>query len=147
MSLFRPDPTFYPSPRQAMQAAPERLGYVGILNVGYGKPDGVAVVDLDSSSSRYGQVLHTVEFPGLGDEVHHFDRNACGSALCLSSAHPHLERRYLLVPTLRTSRIYVLDTKPDPTRPQLVKTVEASEVASRAGYGRLHTVHRGPDAI
>jgi methanethiol oxidase len=147
MSLFRPDPTFYPSPREAMQAAPERLGYVGILNVGNGKPDGIAVVDLDPSSGKYGQVLNTVEFPNLGDEVHHFGWNACSSALCPSSAHPHLERRYLLVPTVRTSRIYVLDTKPDPAFPQLVKTVEAEEIAKRAGYSRLHTVHCGPDAI
>jgi methanethiol oxidase len=32
---FRPDPTFYPSPRLAMQAPSEKLAYVAGLN-----PDG-----------------------------------------------------------------------------------------------------------
>ena len=32
MALLRPDPTFYPSPRLAMQAPPERLAYVAALN-------------------------------------------------------------------------------------------------------------------
>ena len=31
--LFRPDPTFYPSPRLAMEAPAERLAYVVSLNV------------------------------------------------------------------------------------------------------------------
>jgi len=29
---MRPDPTFYPSPGMAMQAPPERLAYVALLN-------------------------------------------------------------------------------------------------------------------
>ena len=62
-------------------------------------------------------------------------------------AAPHLERRYLIVPTLRTSRIYIVDTKPDPLNPQLFKTIESEEIANVAGYSRLHTVHCGPDAI
>lgn len=147
MASLRPDTSFYPSARMAMQAPPERFGYVGFLNVGNGKPDGIAVVDLDPASGSYSQIVHRVEFPYLGDEVHHFGWNACSSALCPSSAHPHLERRYLIVPTLRSSRLYIIDTKPDPLRPQLVKTISAEEVASRAGYSRLHTVHCGPDAI
>jgi len=30
---LRPDPTFYPSPKMAMQAQPERLAYIALLNV------------------------------------------------------------------------------------------------------------------
>jgi selenium-binding protein 1 len=48
---------------------------------------------------------------------------------------------------VRSTRIYVVDTKPDPLNPQLVKTIEAGEIMGRAGYSRLHTVHCGPDAI
>ena len=91
--------------------------------------------------------MSTLDLPNVGDEVHHFGWNACSSALCPYAPHPHLERRYLIVPTLRTSRIYILDTKPDPYRPQLVKTIEPEYVFSRTGYSRLHTVHCGPDAI
>src|SRR3989449_348969 len=32
MTRWQPDPTFYPSPRMAMQAPAEKLGYVAILN-------------------------------------------------------------------------------------------------------------------
>jgi hypothetical protein len=32
-------------------------------------------------------------------------------------AASHIERRYLVVPGLRSSRIHILDTKPDPRRP------------------------------
>ncbi|HEY3080866.1 MAG TPA: selenium-binding family protein [Chloroflexota bacterium] len=147
MSLLRPDPTFYPSARMAMQAPPERLAYVATLNVGNGKPDGIAVVDVDPDSSDHGRIVNTLDLPNVGDELHHFGWNACSSALCPYAPHPHLERRYLIVPTLRSSRIYVVDTKPDPRQPRLVRTIEADEIARRAGYSRLHTVHCGPDAI
>lgn len=147
MSALQPDPTFYPSARQAMEAPNEKFGYVVYLNVGNGKPDGLAVIDLDPSSRTYSQIINTLDFPYVGDELHHFGWNACSSALCPSSAHPHLERRYLIVPTVRTSRIYVVDTKPNPKKPQLKKVVEAEEIARKAGYSRLHTIHCGPDAI
>ncbi len=147
MALLQPDPTFYPSPKLAMEAPPERLAYVSALNTSNGRPDGMAVVDLDPASGNYSKIVSTLDFPNVGDEVHHFGWNACSSALCPYAPHPHLERRYLIVPTLRTSRIYILDTKPDPYRPQLVKTIEPEDVFSRTGYSRLHTVHCGPDAI
>jgi methanethiol oxidase len=147
MSVLKPDPTFYPSPRLAMLAPPEKYGYVAYLNVGNGKPDGLAVVDLDPKSPNYSKIINTLELPNVGDELHHFGWNACSSALCPSSPHPHLERRYLIVPTVRTSRIYIVDTKPDPLQPKIVKTIEGEDVAECAGYSRLHTVHCGPDAI
>jgi selenium-binding protein 1 len=58
-----------------------------------------------------------------------------------------VERRYLLVPGLRSSRIHVLDVKDDPHAPKLVKVVEPEEIARKAGYSRPHTVHCGPDGI
>ncbi|WP_243149709.1 selenium-binding family protein [Thermaerobacter sp. PB12/4term] len=146
MPSWRPDPTFYPSPRLAMEAPREGLAYVALLRTG-GRPDGFAVVDVDPRSATYGRVVHTLDFPYTGDEVHHFGWNACSSALCPFAPHPHVERRYLLVPGLRSSRIYILDTKPDPAAPRLVKVVEPEEVLRRAGYSRLHTVHCGPDGI
>ena len=82
-----------------------------------------------------------------GDELHHFGWNACSSMLCPNAPHPHVERRYLIVPGLGSSRIYIIDTKPDPTRPQIVKTIEPEEVAAKTGYAKGHTVHCGPDGI
>jgi selenium-binding protein 1 len=58
-----------------------------------------------------------------------------------------MERRYLVVPGMRSSRIHILDTKPDPRKPRLVKVIEGEEVARRTGYSRPHTAHCGPDGI
>jgi len=88
-----------------------------------------------------------VQMPNAGYELHHFGWNACSSALCPYAPHPHVERRYLLVPGLRSSRLHVIDTKPDPTKPAIVKVIEPETVAARTGYSRLHTVHCGPDGI
>jgi len=146
--LLTPDPTFYPSPRLAMQAPAERLAYVALLNPAQdGRPDGMAVVDVDATSNSYGRVVGRVDMPNAGDELHHFGWNACSSALCPYAPHPHIERRYLITPGLRSSRIYVIDTKPDPRQPMIIKTIEPEEVASRTGYSRTHTVHCGPDGI
>jgi selenium-binding protein 1 len=51
------------------------------------------------------------------------------------------------VPGLRSSRIHVLDTKPDPRQPRMVKVIEPEEVARKTGYSRPHTTHCGPDGI
>ena len=131
-----------------MEAPPEKLAYVALLNPdGNGGADGMATLDVDPESKSYGRMIARVDMPGSGDELHHFGWNACSSCLCPYSPHPHMERRYLIVPGLRSSRIYVLDTKPDPVNPQIVKVIEAGTVMSRAGYSRPHTVHCGPEGI
>ena len=148
MPTWRPDPTFYPSPRSAMQAPAETLAYVVRVNpTGDGRPDAITVVDVDPTSESYGQLVGEVEMTHPGDELHHFGWNACSSMLCPNAPHPHVERRYLIVPGLGSSRIYIIDTKPDPTRPQIVKTIEPEEVAAKTGYANGHTVHCGPDGI
>jgi len=148
MTFFKPDRTFYPSPRMACNAPSERLGYVATLNTGRSdRPDAISVVDLDPASPDYGRIVNTLEMPYAGDELHHFGWNACSSALCPYAPHPHLERRYLIVPGLRSSRIYIIDTKPDPRRPSIAKIIEPEEVMKRSGYSRPHTIHCGPDAI
>jgi selenium-binding protein 1 len=59
----------------------------------------------------------------------------------------NLERRYLLLPGLRSSNVHIYDTRPDPTSPTLVKTIDAKELAAKASYSRPHTLHCGPDGI
>ncbi|WP_237055452.1 selenium-binding family protein [Microbulbifer sediminum] len=148
MALWKPDPSFYPSAKMAMQAPPERHAYVAALNIGRNdQPDGIRVVDLDPHSPSYGEVVHALDLPHLEDELHHFGWNACSSALCPYAPHPHLERRYLVVPGIRSSRLYIIDTKPDPRRPRIAKVIEPEEMMAKSGYSRPHTVHCGPDAI
>ncbi|GAA4094289.1 selenium-binding family protein [Actinomadura miaoliensis] len=147
MALWKPDPTFYASPREAVNAPPETLAYVAAFDRAAAKPDAIAVLDVDPDSGSYGSVVGWTELPNLGDELHHFGWNACSSALCPYAPHPHVERRYLIVPGLRSSRVYVLDTKDDPKKPSIVKTIEPEELAERAGYSRPHTVHCGPEGL
>jgi len=146
--LWKTDPTFYPSPKLAMQAPAEDLAYVAALNANGGsQPDALVVVDVDRESDKYGQIVGRVDMPNVGDELHHFGWNACSSALCPYAPHPHVERRYLIVPGLRSSRIHVIDTKDNPKQPKIVKVIEPKDVAERTGYSRPHTIHCGPDGI
>lgn len=147
MPLWKPDPTFYPSPRDAASAPPEKLAYLAAFDRSAQRPDAIAVLDVDAESSSYGTVVGWTDMPHIGDELHHFGWNACSSALCPYAPHPHVERRYLVVPGIRSSRTYIIDTKEDPTRPEVVKTIEADELARRAGYTRPHTLHCGPEGI
>ncbi|SDR40265.1 selenium-binding protein 1 [Rhizobiales bacterium GAS191] len=147
MTSWRPDPSFYPSPRMAMKAPPEKLAYVAAFDPDRRKPDAIAVVDVDPQSPAYSSIVGTVEMPNIGDELHHFGWNACSSCLCPNAPHPHMERRYLIVPGLRSSRIHVLDTKPDPRKPKIVKVISPEDIAEKTGYTRAHTVHCGPGGI
>ncbi|HLW71715.1 MAG TPA: selenium-binding family protein [Candidatus Binataceae bacterium] len=153
MTLWKADQTFYPSPRMAMQAPREKLAYVAAFTPAAAQTassprrDAMCVLDLDPASSSYSQVVGRLEMPVASDELHHFGWNACSAALCPYAPHPHVERRYLIVPGLRSSRIYIIDTKPDPRAPKIVKIIEPEEIASRTGYSRPHTIHCGPDAI
>ena len=148
MSTWTPDPTFYPSPKMAMSAQQEELAYVAIVNPkDDGKPDAVGVLDVDPQSANYGQLVGRMDLPSSGDELHHFGWNACSAALCPNQAHPHVERRYLLLGGLRSSNIYIVDTKDDPRNPKIAKTIYRDELEKKTGYSRPHTVHCGPDAI
>ncbi|MGH7057112.1 MAG: selenium-binding protein SBP56-related protein [Acetobacteraceae bacterium] len=144
---LRPDPTFYPSPGLAMQAPSETLAYVALLRPDKNGPDALGVVDLDPGSARYGTVASTMPLGHIGDELHHYGWNACSAALCPMSGHPFVERRYLIVPGLRSSRITIVDTQPDPRHPRIVKEIPPEEVLKKTGYSRPHTVHCGPEGI
>lgn len=147
MAIWTPDPTFYPSPRMAMKAPQETLAYVASFDPERKVPDALAIVDVDPASPSYSTIVSTVSMPHTGDELHHFGWNACSACLCPNAPHPHVERRYLVVPGLRSSRIHILDIKPDPRQPRLVKVIEPAEVVDKAGYTRPHTVHCGPEGI
>jgi selenium-binding protein 1 len=148
MARFTPDPTFYPSPTMAVEAAPEGLAYLALMNpTREGRSDAIGVIDVDPDSATYGSLVGKVDMPEVGDELHHFGWNACSSCLCPYSPHPHMERRYLVVPGLRSSRVMIVDTKPDPRNPTVVRTIDAETIARKTGYSRPHTAHCGPDGI
>ncbi len=147
---LKPDPTFYPSPADAASSPAETLAYVVTLNTGTNgdrAPDALSILDLEPGSDTYGQLVGRLDMPNVGDELHHFGWNACSSALCPWAPHPHVERRYLLVPGLRSSRIHVVDVKEDRHQPKLTKVIEAQDIARKASYSRPHTIHCGPDGV
>jgi selenium-binding protein 1 len=142
------DPTFYRTASDAAAAPAEELAYVAAFDPTGTTPDAMLVVDVNSASSDYGKVVGSLEVGEPGDELHHYGWNAC------SSAYKHeghdmsgLARRFLVVPGLRSSNIYVMDTKPDPRKPSLHKTIPAKELADKTGYSRPHTLHCGPNGI
>src|SRR5829696_2926834 len=147
LETLRPDPTFYPSPKLAMEAPAENYAYVLMLSPDGSQPDALGVVDVQSGSSTYGTLVHTVVMPNKGDEFHHFGWNACSSALSPLTGHAFLRRRFLIIPGLRSSRIYIVDTEPHPTQAKLHKVIEPDEVFRKTGYSRPHTVHCGPEGV
>ena len=144
---MRPDPTFHASPKLAMEAPPEDFAYTLLLSPDFSNPDALAVIDVKPGSPTYSQIVHTVTMPYKGDEFHHFGWNACSSALSPLTGHAFIERRYLIIPGIRSSRIYVVDTKPHPTEAKIHKIIEPEELFKKTGYSRPHTVHCGPEGI
>jgi len=71
------------------------------------------------SASRAGtlQVIHRLPMPNVGDELHHSGWNACSS--CFGDATK--KRNRLILPSLISSRIYVVDVGTDPRAPRLFK--------------------------
>ena len=89
MPKMRPDPTFYPSPKLAMDAPTESLAYVALLASGdNGKRDALGVIDVDKSSSSFGQLVGKTEFPNGGNEL---------LRLLITKEPQHFLRRTLLI--------------------------------------------------
>ncbi len=144
------DPTFYRSAAEAAAAPSEKLAYVVAFDRAGQLPDALTVIDVDESSPEFGRVVGWSDLPSRGDELHHFGWNACSSALRHAGhdmGEDGLQRRYLLLAGLRSSRITVFDTHPDPRSPRLHKVIEPDELAAKAGYSRPHTLHCGPDGV
>ena len=143
---MRPDPTFHATPKLAMEAPAEKLAFTLMLSADGSKPDGLAVIDVDPQSKTYGEIVNSLLMPNIGDEFHHCGWNACSSALSPLTGHAFLQRRYLIIPGIRSSRIYVIDVK-DPMDLKIHKIIEADEIMEKTGYSRPHTIHCGPEGI
>ena len=141
-----PDPTFLATAKLAMKAPVEKVAFTLMLSPDGSQPDGLAVVDVNPRSKTYGKIINSILMPNKGDEFHHFGWNACSSSLSPLTGHAFLERRYLIIPGIRSSRIYVIDVK-DPMDLKIHKTIEPEELMAKTGYSRPHTIHCGPEGI
>ncbi|XP_068444571.1 methanethiol oxidase-like, partial [Clinocottus analis] len=109
----------YRSPLDAMKGRREQIVYLPCIyrNTDIMKPDYLATVDVDPESSTFSQVIHRLPMPNLRDELHHSGWNACSS--CYGDASR--TRNRLILPSLISSRVYVIDVGTDPRAPQIHK--------------------------
>ena len=136
----------YASPAAAIKGPREKLLYTVALYIGTGvhKPDYLATIDADPESPTYSKVISRLEMPGIGDELHHLGWNACSSC----HGDPTKERRYLIVPGVRSSNLHIVDCASDPRNPKLHKIIEGAEIKQKTDLSAPHTVHcLGSDII
>ncbi|KAJ6371594.1 hypothetical protein OIU77_001997 [Salix suchowensis] len=112
-----------------MSGPRESLIYVTCVYSGTGieKPDYLATVDIDPNSPTYSKVIHRLPMPNIGDELHHTGWNSCSSC----HGDPSAARRYLILPSLISGRIYAIDTLKDPRAPSLHKVVEPADIINK----------------
>ena len=129
----------YSSPAEAVKAPREKLLYTIAIYTGTGiqKPDYLATVDVDPNSPTYSKVIHRLEMPGIGDELHHMGWNACSSCHNDSS----MTRKYLLLPGVRSNIIHIVDTGTNPRIPTLHKIIDGADIKSKTNLSGPHTVH------
>src|SRR5262245_33747725 len=126
----------YASPLDASKSPPEKLAYVVATYAGTErqKPDYLAVIDVDPESKTFSRVVNRLKMTQTGDELHHFGWNAC------ASCYGERARRFLVIPGLVSSRIYIVDTA-NPGEPALHKVIEPEAVIDKSRLTGPHTVH------
>ena len=136
----------YKSPQDAIKAPREKIVYTICIYTGTSiqKPDYLATIDVDETSSTYGEILHRTELGVAGEELHHMGWNACSSC----NDNDIMERRYLIIPGIRTSNFYIVDTVSNPRSPNLFKVIDGKEIKDKTNLSTPHTVHcLGTDII
>ncbi|NXL65952.1 SBP1 oxidase, partial [Chordeiles acutipennis] len=129
----------FASPLDAMKGPREEILYVPCIyrNTGRKKPDFLATLDVNPRSPQYCQVIHRLPMPNLGDELHHSGWNACSS--CFGDTTK--KRNRLILPSLISTRIYVVDVGTDPRAPRLFKVINPEDVFWKCNLGYPHTSH------
>eukprot|EP00118_Oscarella_pearsei_P019001 m.198834 g.198834 ORF g.198834 m.198834 type:complete len:475 (+) comp39563_c2_seq1:155-1579(+) len=129
----------YATPLEAMKGPREELIYVPCVytSTGIDKPDVLATIDVDPKSETYSKVIHVLPMPYKGDELHHSGWNACSSC----HGNPNRKRSKLILPSVISGRVYVIDTEKDPRAPSIAKVVDGDEIKSKAGLTAPHSSH------
>ena len=148
MATWKPDPSFYPSPRLAAKAPRETLAYVATFDPERKTPDEIAVVDVDPDSA------------GLHADRRRSRRCPIPATNCITSAGTRARRACARTRRIRMwsgaisscrgcARRAFISSIRSPIRgsPTIVKTIEPEELAEKTGYTRPHTVHCGPGGI
>ncbi|KAM7382772.1 hypothetical protein PAMP_002488 [Pampus punctatissimus] len=75
--------------------------------------------------------------PNLHDELHHSGWNACSSCF----GDPSKKRNRLILPSLISSRVYVIDVGTNAREPRIHKMVEPVDLYWKCGLANPHTTH------
>ncbi|NXO63940.1 SBP1 oxidase, partial [Phainopepla nitens] len=122
----------------------EEVAYVTCTyrSTGIDQPDFLATVDLNPRSCHYGQVIHRLPVPNLKDELHCAGWGpACG---CFDSGAA-AKRTKLVLPSLISSRIYVVDVGSQCRAPRICKMIEPVDVFWKCNKGYLAVTHALPN--
>ena len=144
MTATHGDPTFYPSPRLAMEAPFEDRIFVTVD--GHGRHnDSIRSISVHPDSPDSTLERARIEVPGRND-FRHLSWNSGSSSLCPYCPNPRAERRYLLATASNTSRIVVVDTQ-DASMLRVADTLESAELSKRAGLRRPGAIQFVPSGI
>lgn len=76
-----------------------------------------------------------------GDELHHSGWNACSSCYYVDESSKTVPKRdRLVLPSLNSDFIYILDVVTDPRKPEIVKTIDGDVLKSH-NVTAPHTTH------
>ncbi|KAK4876783.1 hypothetical protein RN001_009289 [Aquatica leii] len=132
----------YATPLEATKGPREKLIYAVCVqpNRTPTKTDHLATIDVDPHSKTYCKVLHRTYSKHPEDEFHHSGWNICSSCYHKKPCCDFPPRDKLILPALRSNRVYVLDTGRDPKAPTIFKIIEPAEMeALNCTYP--HTTH------
>jgi selenium-binding protein 1 len=98
---------------------PEKYLYVFCVDADAKDNDFLAVIDVDSESAKYGEILYQLDLGSSGNETHHFGYTD--------------DRTHVWGCSLFSNRVFVINVADDPARPKLVKTFDSSEKTGLTG--------------
>ena len=98
---------------------PEKYLYVFCVDADAKDNDFLAVLDVDASSAKYGQILYQLDLGSSGNETHHFGFTD--------------DRTHIWGCSLFSNRIFIIDVASDPAKPKLVKSFDSAKETGLTG--------------
>ncbi|KRX10011.1 hypothetical protein PPERSA_08414 [Pseudocohnilembus persalinus] len=134
--------TSFKTPLDAYNNSPkEELLYTVALPVDLNKPDHLVTIDVNPKSPTYCKVIGQLPMPHVGDELHHTGWNACISC----KGDQSLKHKYLILPSMVSGNIYVVDVLTDPKNPKLHKEISGELIKEKVSGSYPHTSHCLPN--
>lgn len=120
----------------------EKLLYVVSVQPNIEEPHGdyLSTIDVDPTSPTYSTIIHRTYTNKPGNELHHSGWNTCSSCHKLPEGAVVPKRDKLVLPSLNSNNIYVVDVGTDPKKPTIWKEIDGS-VLLKHDVSAPHTAH------